>query len=160
MNFNWQDFACLLTLTAFSFGLKDKNSWSVTSTEWFCLHFWGVLWIRWRLLTNARRSIWDDESIPHETSWNKCHVCPFCHCRNQRDSVHLCGDGSRARPCRHALLQPGQHDRVRLRCSAAGRRLSSRGLALGRLLRSHPVRDVVQPQVHGPHREEHVDEPQ
>ena len=80
-------------------------------------------------------------------------------CRNQRNSVHLCSDGGGTRARHHALLQPGQHDGVWLRCAPAGRRLSSGGLALGRLFGSHPVWDLVQPQVHRQHSEERVGEP-
>lgn len=79
-------------------------------------------------------------------------------CRNQRNSIYLCSDGCGAGPRRDALLQSGQHDRVWLWWPAAGQRLGSGRLALGRLLRPHPVWDLVQPQVHRQRRQKHVDD--
>lgn len=47
---------------------------------------------------------------------------------------------------------------MRLQWSATGQRLGGGGLALGQLFGPHPVRDLVQPQVHGQRGQKHVEE--
>lgn len=75
-------------------------------------------------------------------------------CRHEGDGVHTRGDGGGPGARRDAVLQRGQRDRVLLRHQPAERRLGQRGLALGRLLGRHPLRDVIQQEVPGRAREE------
>lgn len=90
--------------------------------------------------------------------WSEAAVrqhAPVLLCRHEGDGVHTCGDGGGPGARRDTVLQRGQRDRVLLRHQPAERRLSQRGLALGRLLRWHPLRDVIQQEVPGCAHEEH-----
>lgn len=74
---------------------------------------------------------------------------PALPCRHEGVRVCVCGDGSRAGACRDPLLQRRKRDRVLLWHQTAGRGLGQRGLALGRLLRRHPLWDGLQQELPG-----------